>query len=138
MIGSYGERSPTSWSSLTIMNPIHGCILGVAFLAGCGLSSPTGLSADKALSLAEARKGFSSQLNPEAGDREPAPEPPPRLFRKVKYEAPAGKLAAYLSPDPTAAKKHAAVVWITGGDCNSIHEGCGKEGPPSTDQSSSS
>ena len=119
------------------MKPIHGCILGVAFLAGCGLSSPTGLSADKSRSLAEARKGFSSQLKPEAGDREPAPEPPPRLFRKVKYEAPAGKLAAYLTPDPKDGKKHVAVVWITGGDCNSIDEGCWKEGPPSNDQSAS-
>src|SRR2546430_17631493 len=29
-------------------------------------------------------------------------------------------MAAYLSPDPRDGKKHPAIIWITGGDCNSI------------------
>ena len=29
-------------------------------------------------------------------------------------------MAAYLSPDPGDSKKHPAIIWITGGDCNSI------------------
>src|SRR5436305_720847 len=31
-----------------------------------------------------------------------------------------GPTAAYLSPDPRDGKKHPAIIWITGGDCNSI------------------
>jgi dipeptidyl aminopeptidase/acylaminoacyl peptidase len=87
--------------------------------------------------LSEARQGFQSKLIPQPATRNPVPEPPPHLFRSVLYDAPAGKLAAYLTPDPKDGKKHPAIVWITGGDCNSIDEGCWTEGPPSNDQSAS-
>jgi dipeptidyl aminopeptidase/acylaminoacyl peptidase len=40
----------------------------------------------------------------------------------VRYPAPIGELAAYLSPDPGDGQKHPAIVWITGGDSNSIGE----------------
>ena len=40
----------------------------------------------------------------------------------VRYDSPVGKLSAYLTPDPGDGKKHPAIVWITGGDCNSIGE----------------
>jgi dipeptidyl aminopeptidase/acylaminoacyl peptidase len=46
--------------------------------------------------------------------------PPPAVFRLIRYDSPAGKLAAYLTPDPGDGRKHPAIVWITGGDCNSI------------------
>ena len=38
----------------------------------------------------------------------------------MTYPAPSGNLAAYLSPDPGDGRKHPAIIWITGGDCNSI------------------
>src|SRR5262249_59431771 len=50
-------------------------------------------------------------------------------------ESPAGKLAAYLSPDPKDGKKLPAIVWITGGDCNTIDEGCWRQGLAKNDQS---
>ena len=31
-------------------------------------------------------------------------------------------MTAYLSPNPKDGKKHPAIVWTTGGDCNSIDE----------------
>lgn len=71
-------------------------------------------------SLAEARQGFQTRLVRRESANEPVAQPPPRLFRVVQYEAPVGKLAAYLSPDPRDGKKHPAILWITGGDCNSI------------------
>ena len=46
---------------------------------------------------------------------------------------PVGKLAAYLTPDPGDGKKHPAIVWITGGDCNSIGE-LWEEAPRDNDQ----
>jgi dipeptidyl aminopeptidase/acylaminoacyl peptidase len=46
--------------------------------------------------------------------------PPPEVFEVVKYTSPAGELAAYLTPDPKDEKQHPAILWITGGDCNTI------------------
>ena len=61
--------------------------------------------------------------------KEPLPEPPPKLFRIVRFE-PLPPLAAYLSPNPEDDTKHPAIVWITGGDCNTIGnvwDGCACE-----------
>jgi dipeptidyl aminopeptidase/acylaminoacyl peptidase len=121
-------------------------LLAVLILAGCGrqqgqpqADSPgqVGGQAARAVSLAEARQGFKTKLTRRESARQPVDEPPPRLFRTVRYDAPSGKLAAYLTPDPKDGKKHPAVVWITGGDCNTIDQGVWKEGPPSNDQSAS-
>jgi pimeloyl-ACP methyl ester carboxylesterase len=92
---------------------------------------------NQAGSLTEARRGFQTKLARRQSPSEPAPEPPPDIFRLVRYDSPAGKLAAYLTPDPRDGRKHPAIIWITGGDCNSIDEGCWQEGPPSNDQSAS-
>jgi len=42
-------------------------------------------------------------------------------------------VAAYLSPDPGDGRKHPAIIWITGGDCNSIDE-LWKNAPRENDQ----
>jgi pimeloyl-ACP methyl ester carboxylesterase len=107
--------------------------LTLLFLAGCG--GPAVPPAGETGTLVEARKGFTTRIVHRAPDKTPVPEPPANLFRKVRYDSPAGSLAAYLSPDPKDGKKHPAIVWITGGDCNSIDQGCWKEGPPLNDQS---
>ena len=86
--------------------------------------------------LAEARRGFVTKVTRPEPPEEPAPTPPPSVFRLVRYDAPPGKLAAYLSPDPGDGRKHPAIVWITGGDCNSIDE-VWEPGPRSNDQSAS-
>jgi acetyl esterase/lipase len=89
------------------------------------------------VSLPEARRGFRSQLVPQEASRKAAPEPPSKIYRKVRYKAQAGELAAYLSPDPGDGKKHPAIVWINGGDCNSIDEGAWTMTEPENDQSAS-
>jgi acetyl esterase/lipase len=72
-------------------------------------------------SLTQARAGFKTKLVPRSAPREPVPEPPPEVFRKVYYESPVGKLAAYLSRVPDDGVKRPAIIWIRGGeDCNSI------------------
>ncbi len=77
--------------------------------AGAAAGKPT---------LAEARRGFKTTLMSQGSANEPVPEPPPSVFRLVRYDSPVGKLAAYLTPDPGDGQKHPAIVWITGGDCN--------------------
>ena len=60
------------------------------------------------------------KARPRSSDRDPADEPPEAVFRLVKFDSPVGKLAAYLSSSDDDGEKHPAIVWITGGDCNSI------------------
>jgi acetyl esterase/lipase len=84
-------------------------------------------------SLSEARRGFATRPAPNQPAGRPAPEPPPDVFRLVRYEAPAGKLAAYVTPDPGDGRKRPAILWITGGDCNTIDE-LWNEAPRENDQ----
>ncbi|MFO0936942.1 MAG: prolyl oligopeptidase family serine peptidase [Gemmataceae bacterium] len=46
--------------------------------------------------------------------------PPVGLFRPVDYKSPIGELGAYLTLTIKDGKKHPAIIWIHGGDCNSI------------------
>ena len=84
------------------------------------------------MTLPQARRGFKTQLIEQDSPREAAPVPPPKIFRKVKYKAQPGELTAYLSPDPGDGKKHPAIVWITGGDCNTIDESLWAPADPRT------
>ncbi|MFL5342865.1 MAG: alpha/beta hydrolase family protein [Gemmataceae bacterium] len=102
------------------MKPVHICILGTSLLAGCGFGGPSLGPVDTSVSLTDARKGFVSTLKPIGAEKEPVDEPSARVFRKLKFPAPPGQLAAYLTPDPKDGQKHPAIIWITGGDCNSI------------------
>lgn len=92
---------------------------------------------DTSKTLPEARKGFKTTVVRKQPPGKPAPEPPANVFAVVRYDAVPGKLTAYLSPDPKDGKKHPAIVWITGGDCNSIDSGCYDEQPEFLDQSAS-
>src|SRR4051794_35152954 len=92
-------------------------LLGILILAGCSgkkddqpadkpsrdSGKPQG---EKAVSLLEARKGFKTTLRPQPGEHEAPTPPPPGVFGLVKYDAPPGKLSAYLTPDPKDGKKH--------------------------------
>ena len=57
-------------------------------------------------------------------------------FELVDYQSPVGPLAAYVSTDPGDGQKHPAIVWITGGDNNSIGDIWSPQ-PRSNDQSAS-
>ena len=118
------------------MKPIHFTFVALMMFAGCKPPFGDSISeAEQGDSLVEARKGFKTKLAREEKNGDPAPKPPQKLFQLIKYDAPPGKLTAYLTPDPNDGKKHPAIIWITGGDCNSIDDGCWKEGPPDNDQS---
>jgi prepilin-type processing-associated H-X9-DG protein len=70
--------------------------------------------------LAEARKGFRTTLTQRRRADEPIDQPPASVFRVVSYKSEPGDFAAYLTPDPGDGQKHPAIIWIRGGDCNSI------------------
>ena len=79
-------------------------------------------STDVASPLALARQKFSSQISLPQPNPNPVPVPPAKVFQKLTYPSSVGNLTAYLSPDPEDGKKHPAIIWMTGGDSNSIGE----------------
>jgi hypothetical protein len=100
------------------------------------LSAENGPPQKELGSLAQARSGFKTKLIRRESTGVPVPQPPPDLFQIVRYDSPVGKLAALLSPDPKDGKKYSAIIWITGGDCNTIDEGIWKMLPADFDQTS--
>lgn len=113
--------------------------LFVLVLSGCGFTvgDPTGGprgEADKQISLADARRGFQTKLARQEKAGQPAPQPPPNVFTLVQYDSPAGKLSAYLTPEPADDYQHPAIIWITGGDCNTIDEGLWSDQPRDNEQ----
>lgn len=89
---------------------------------------------EQAMRLADARQGFKSRLLRRESAQQPVPEPPAEIFRTVRYSSPAGHLAAYLSPNPGDGRRHPAIIWITGGDANTIGD-VWSPAPASNDQS---
>src|SRR5262245_26087799 len=102
-------------------------LMALVVLSGCkdqgsgppGKGGPNpGGQPGKAVSLPEARQGFQTTVPRKNPPGQPIPQPPQKVFELIRYDAPPGKLGAYLTPDPRDGKKHPAVIWIHGGDCN--------------------
>ncbi|MBX9654973.1 prolyl oligopeptidase family serine peptidase [bacterium] len=68
-----------------------------------------------------ARVGVKSTFRGEASPKDPPAVPPSGVFQLVKYDTPIGKMSAYVTPNPGDGKKHPAIIWIAGGDCNALH-----------------
>jgi hypothetical protein len=87
-------------------------------------------------SLADARAGFRTAIGaPSSGT--PLPKPPPALFVRSDYIGAEGRpLAAFVTPDPRDGQRHAAIVWITGGDSSTLDD-FWSEGSADNDQSAS-
>ena len=96
-----------------IYRPFAGLLVAALVSACHGQPAPTE-------SLRQARQDFHTKLLPQAPEKTPVEPAPPKVFSTVKYPAASGSLAAYLTPDPGDGKRHPAIVWITGGDCNTI------------------
>jgi dipeptidyl aminopeptidase/acylaminoacyl peptidase len=99
-----------------------------AGLLGCRDSS------QRSEQLLATRAGFHTKLVDRRTERLPVDPPPPELLL-VHYASEHGGLAAYLSPDPGDGARHPAIVWMTGGDTNSIDGGVWRPAPAENDQS---
>src|SRR5882672_3556506 len=106
-----GERLlRQTWIALAITLFFLGCDGSKSQQVGTGSpppASPTSGASqgDAGRSLKDARQGFNTRLVRRESAHEPIPQPPPSLFTIVRYDAPVGKLAAYLSPDPSDGSK---------------------------------
>jgi dipeptidyl aminopeptidase/acylaminoacyl peptidase len=91
----------------------------------------------KRLTLAEARRGYVTQLSRLEKTNEPVVAPPPAQFALVEYDSKVGRLPAYVSKVPNTGKRSPAIIWLTGGFSNSIGEISWAELPAGNDQSAS-
>ena len=111
--------------------------LGLVLLTACRPSSTpasAGSELDDGKTLVQARAEASTRLTRQIRDGTAPPRPPEGVFDLIRYPAPSGSLAAYLTPRPTAPGKHPAIVWMTGGDSNTIGDVWSPQ-PPENDQS---
>ena len=92
-------------------------------------------------SLAQARAGkttlVATALMPDSAKKpKPFPQPPAELFLPVTYRSGAFDLQAYVTPNPKDGKRHPAIIWLTGGDTNTLDD-FWSEGAANNDQSAS-
>jgi len=66
-------------------------------------------------SLLAKRQKHTTKLTKKVREKDPLPKPPDEIFELVQYPTKIGKMAAYLSKPKDSAKKHPAIIWITGG-----------------------
>jgi dienelactone hydrolase len=101
---------------------IFGSVIGGV---GCGSSTqqafpPPATSNAAQQTLLEAKQGVVTKIVSQ-GESAGAPDKPTGGgFELIHYQSPVGPLAAYLTSNPGDGRKRPAIVWITGGDCNSI------------------
>lgn len=111
-------------------------------LAGCTPNTPPASTSESTSkptststsSLSDARANFETQIISTRNDGSPPEQPPGKFFSLVEYTSPVGKLPAYVTKNPGDGKKHPAIVWIVGGDINSIGD-VWSPNPRSNDQS---
>lgn len=128
---SLGVSDP--WNEVNRRKFIGLILFALTFGAWTFLRRPRTRSSGWPATLAEARRGFQTRPVSRGIPREPVEPPPPGVFELVRYPSPVGPLPAYLTPDPGEGRKRPAIVWITGGDCNSIGD-VWSPAPASNDQ----
>jgi len=111
-------------------------LLVVLLIAGCSEDESLPSAAGDKNPLLVARSELKTKLIDRGGDHEPFEKPPQGVFELVNYKSTPGMLGAYLTPDPKDGQKHPAIIWITGGDCNSIGD-VWSSAKPSNDQTAS-
>jgi alpha/beta superfamily hydrolase len=88
----------------------------IAVLAALGAAPAS------AQTLGDLRKGFKTGISDPSTGNPPLPSPPRNLFVRLDYDSPKGRMPAFVTPDPRDGDKHAAIVWLTGGDSNSLDD----------------
>lgn len=101
----------------------------IVFVMGCDVAprpassdatSPLNNTAGPPQTLLDARKGFTTNIVKSGPNFGPPDVPVGNEFELIRYKSPVGDLAAYVTTDPGDGEKYPAIVWITGGDNNSI------------------
>ncbi len=83
-------------------------------------STPSASIEKKLQTLLDAKEQFTTKVIKTGVFEGPPVSPDGSDFELIHYQSPAGRLAAYVTKDPHDEKKRPAIIWITGGDSNSI------------------
>lgn len=84
--------------------------------------------------FAVARHGFQTAIAVHDAHPLPLPMPPAHLFVRSDYRNPQNyMLPGFVTPDPQDGRRHPAIVWLTGGDSNSLSD-FWTPGPDENDQ----
>lgn len=95
----------------------------------------TAVAASGGNAFVQARTGFRTQVRDPAPPSTPLPQPPPHWFVRSDYTNPQNyTLTGYVSPDPADGQRHPAILWLTGGDTNTLGD-FWTAGPDANDQS---
>ncbi|TXI51325.1 MAG: peptidase [Lysobacter sp.] len=105
--------------ALTACGPGAGATSGSVSGSISGSSAPTDAAADER-TLSQARSAFATRLVRRERDGGAPPVPPADVYGLIRYPAPGGEYSAYLTPRPATPGKRPAIVWLTGGDTNTI------------------
>lgn len=88
-----------------------------------------------ATGFAQARHGFRTAIALHDANPLRLPDPPEHLFVRNDYQNPDNHtLPGFISPDPNDGRRHPAIIWLTGGDSNSLDD-FWSPGPDANDQS---
>lgn len=99
--------------------------------------TPVATTTEPGPTLSEVRRAFATRISQHATAPLPLPEPPAALFVRTDVPSANGStLPAFLTPDPRDGRKHPAIIWLTGGDTNSLDD-FWTPGPESHDESAS-
>jgi hypothetical protein len=116
---------------------VIGCDNGAGLRSSTGASSSSDNSATSSQqTLLEARAGFVTRVVKSGEFAGPPDSPGGNEFQLIQYQSPVGPLAAYVTTDPGDGRKRPAIVWITGGDNNSIGDVWSPQ-DPANDQAAS-
>ena len=93
-------------------------------LAGAGCSAKTEAEPQPKTraTLAGEKAKYQTVVHFPSSYGKPIDVPPKKIFHLVSYPSAVGGLGAFLTPDPGDGRKHPAIVWITGGESNSIDD----------------
>jgi dienelactone hydrolase len=106
-------------------------------LTGAPTAASTVAKTEVEPTLGAARREFSTRISERANVPLPLPNPPAALFVRTDVTGMHGLvLPAYVTPDPQDGRKHPAIIWLTGGETNSLDD-FWTPGPEANDQSAS-
>lgn len=84
--------------------------------------------------FATSRASRSTSVRYDSLDRGPLPPPPQGVFDLVTFPSAVGPLGAYVTPNPNDGQRRAAIIWLTGGETNTVGDVWSPR-PRSNDQS---
>ncbi len=87
--------------------------------------------------LLQARGKFRTRLIKHERNGSAVPSPPAKFAKKVKYRAQNGMMDAYVTNRPAGSQLNPAIIWISGGDCNTIDDGFFDDASADNDQTAS-